>query len=266
MKFLYTMALLLLVISCRAQKPTVTAQYGSVPDSVLAQWYAYSIDDALNPEPSEIIDTLWGINPSTQKLEYQTMNGDVYVRAANLLSDWSYTNYYGDSAAVNNGSYTFQGSYRLWVSLVPQAQLACTQPGYAGDYPLRLRLQMAFGLPPVPIKEAGDELVVMELWVRVVDLQRPAADPDPHSNTTSLDLPTAVSPVYRSWFNYTRAYQYGTKKDPVGTGYPWTQLGYTYDWSPSNPSHVGMSEYVLQPGAHVYLIGKTAIAQYCTPK
>lgn len=27
--------------------------------------------------------------------------------------------------------------------------------------------------------------------------------------------------------------------------YPWMELGYTYDWNTENPTHVGMSEFVI---------------------
>ena len=45
--------------------------------------------------------------------------------------------------------------------------------------------------------------------------------------------------TYTSWFNNRTRNIYTMGSSP----YPWTRLGYTYDWGSSN--HVGLSEFVL---------------------
>ena len=35
--------------------------------------------------------------------------------------------------------------------------------------------------------------------------------------------------------------------------YPWTQLGYTYDWNPENKSHVGLSEFVIGENKNIVI-------------
>ncbi|MBK8453511.1 MAG: hypothetical protein WAQ53_14365 [Thiofilum sp.] len=45
-------------------------------------------------------------------------------------------------------------------------------------------------------------------------------------------------------------------------GYPWTRLGYTYDWGkPNNP--IGFSEFVIDKGAKVEVKSVTTTAKYC---
>jgi hypothetical protein len=58
------------------------------------------------------------------------------------------------------------------------------------------------------------------------------------------------------WFN--------TLKDTSCTadGYPWTRLGYAYDWG--NPkSEVGLSEFVIKSNADVEVKGIYANEEYC---
>lgn len=45
-------------------------------------------------------------------------------------------------------------------------------------------------------------------------------------------------------------------------GYPWTRLGYTYNWHPGSPRY-GASEYVIDPGTRVTVTSVFTIADYC---
>ena len=48
----------------------------------------------------------------------------------------------------------------------------------------------------------------------------------------------------RNWFNRLKSESYGEN------GYPWTRLGYTYDWG--NPKgEVGLSEFIIKSGATI---------------
>jgi len=46
----------------------------------------------------------------------------------------------------------------------------------------------------------------------------------------------------------------------VPNGYPWTRLGYTYDWNPNSPE-VGLSEYIVRGGSTVTVaaVGSTNV-------
>jgi hypothetical protein len=45
-------------------------------------------------------------------------------------------------------------------------------------------------------------------------------------------------------------------------GYPWTRLGYTYDWHPDTPE-TGLSEYVIPQGSTVEVHANVETREYC---
>jgi hypothetical protein len=48
--------------------------------------------------------------------------------------------------------------------------------------------------------------------------------------------------TYKNWFTNRKAWIY--QQSVPGGPYPWTGLGYTYDWGNPDPPHVGLSEFV----------------------
>jgi hypothetical protein len=50
--------------------------------------------------------------------------------------------------------------------------------------------------------------------------------------------------------------------DRRGNGYPWTRLGYTYNWRPGTDKY-GASEYVVRKGATVNVLDVIPYQQYC---
>ena len=94
----------------------------------------------------------------------------------------------------------------------------------------------------------------VEMYVQPADLFRPAGDNEIDDATASLNLPSDAAPWYRDWINGNIIYSYSPEK------YPWTRLGYTYDWG--SPSHVGLSEYVVEKGATVFVRSVTPNAEY----
>jgi len=114
-----------------------------------------------------------------------------------------------------------------------------------------LRLEQLLGLPP----DDGKQWFV-ELWVWPADLFRPAPDPEITDQGAGLDFPDSASPEYRAWFDDLRSKSYGEN------GYPWTRLGYTYDWG-SPDDHVGLSEFVINKGAPIEVRSVTPTVVYC---
>jgi hypothetical protein len=144
------------------------------------------------------------------------------------------------------------GAEPVWVTLVPEVQDLC-RAWHTTD--LILRLEQLIGLPP----GSGDTM--METFtIDSTTLQRPCPDPDPMlpqcGNTPAKDL----SPAYLSFFvgQTLGAYQ-------VPGGYPWTHLGYTYDWNPASTNHYGASEYIVPPGSAIVVTAVQTAADYCRP-
>ncbi len=100
-----------------------------------------------------------------------------------------------------------------------------------------LRLEQLIGLP-----EGSGHTVVTAMWVDLSDVTRPAYQKDATNGSMINYLPEGVEEEYQEWFdqNILDSYYYGA--------YPWTRLGYTYDWA-DNGTEYGVSEFLIQMGA-----------------
>jgi hypothetical protein len=151
----------------------------------------------------------------------------------------------------------------VWVTAVPEVKESCR--AFSGDIPLRLR--QLLGLPPTL---GVDKFVTFE--VREGDAFRPAADPNPttylpcNANTLRCgeDIPENVDATHIRWMANQMLNSYIVSESPLfGNGYPWTRLGYTFDWKPGAGKY-GASEYVLRRNAKVIVKEITSISQYCS--
>jgi hypothetical protein len=144
----------------------------------------------------------------------------------------------------------------VWVTLSPQLRDLCRS--YSKEpKALRLRLQQLLGLPADAegSKATPREFVVMT--VRARDLFRPCPDPDPTKPSCTLDFPKDAPERHKAWM----AGQVSSRYTAPG-GYPWTRLGYTFDWNPDTPRY-GASEYVLRTGSEVTVKSKTPTVRFC---
>ena len=145
----------------------------------------------------------------------------------------------------------------VWVTLVPEVRDSC---GHFGP-DLRVRLNQLLGLPPT----AGNTLMV-EMTVPVGALFRPVADPavttrypcgDSIQAGCGESFPAGVAPAHVQFIVSQLLARW-----QVPGGYPWTRLGYTYNWHPGSPRY-GASEYVVRSGAQVEVLSVTPTAEYC---
>ncbi len=151
-------------------------------------------------------------------------------------------------------------SYRWdsWVTVAPEMYNML-----GGKSPSLLRVVQLLGLPPSYATAGGqrEAKYVLELWASPGDLFRPCPDSEisdtacetafPADQFRMFDINNRIRateglsiPVFRTytgWFN-NRTRNVYTATDS-SDAYPWTRLGYTYDWGGSN--HVGLSEYVV---------------------
>lgn len=142
----------------------------------------------------------------------------------------------------------------VWVTLAPQVQTLCR--AYPDDpAALRLRLQQLLGLPP---RDEDRRFVVMAAPAGAIF--RPCMDPDPTTSRCGTSFPDDVDAAHRNWIGAQMIDRYRVPPD----GYPWTRLGYTYDWNPDSPKF-GASEYILREGATVRVLRKAVTADYCHP-
>ena len=98
------------------------------------------------------------------------------------------------------------------------------------------------------------------MWVKPSDLFRPSADPEISDGEAETEFRrpnnfVTVSDAYVKWYNDLKMQSYGSN------GYPWTRLGYTYDWG-DNRRHIGLSEFVIMPGATVEIKAISSTMDY----
>ncbi|MBI5835539.1 MAG: hypothetical protein HZB16_24815 [Armatimonadetes bacterium] len=200
------------------------------PSYTLAQLYQHAVQDARTTEAEEVSHDLTPIVPANPDLQWRD--------GAVLMVTW--TGWTGYDPLVGQATVL---SREVWTTCAPLVR------GYVAAHPMpgidrALRAKQALGLPADSYK-----VRFVELWCRPADMYRPALDPDVTRTTSppetpGWDLPNTLSPTLRAWYTSLRASSYGPN------GYPWTRLGYTYDWA--DPRHEeGLSEFVVRPGARV---------------
>jgi hypothetical protein len=118
------------------------------------------------------------------------------------------------------------------------------------DANLTLRTLQLLGLPP-----NSSSTYFVEMWVSPQSLFRPTPDSEITDTTVQLDFPSSATSEYKDWFNGNIVYSYYPER------YPWTRLGYTYDWA-DTASHVGLSEFVLKQNSTVIVQAVYTINDY----
>lgn len=103
-----------------------------------------------------------------------------------------------------------------------------------------LRLKQLLGLAP-----DCDYTHFSAMWVRPEDVFRPAHITDVGSVDMTLSVDSqSVSPSYKQWFDKTVLNSY------FDSSYPWTRLGYTYDWA-ADTNEYGLSQFVIEKDSDV---------------
>lgn len=146
----------------------------------------------------------------------------------------------------------------VWVTVVPQLQEICRALPNGGT---TARMEELLGLPP----RSGNTRTMIVMETAASDMFRPCADPRLDQRRCTLTVPErpAAYPA-DTWagdlaFTFNQA---STSYVQTG-GYPFTRLGYTYDWNADSPTHVGPSEFLVREGADVLVKQHIGVAEYC---
>ena len=224
-------------------------------DALWAQYRA-AIADARVADAADVSAALTPLAPGNDALRWRhhvRAPGDT-VRQVRVVT-WRDDTPLPGAAAPQAEADTLTLNGVVWVTPVPALRRFCQAlDGSANALDRRLRQRL--GLPPdFPATR------MVEVWVDVADLVRPCPDPATTDRTCSRVPPqparlVSVDSTYRAWFRELKATSYGAN------GYPWTRLGYTYDWNPQTDA-VGPSEFVVWPPARVQVHAVMATAAYC---
>ncbi len=191
--------------------------------------YKHAIEDAMIAEPGEICNKLIAINDSNT---YLTWSGTVNDKKVLVVTWTKYPGSYPEGATIT----TSWGE--VWVTVVPEIE-DWFKNNYSSGSNYVFRAEELLGLP----KNKGYTHFA-ELWVNPADLFRPSPDNEVTDNVAQLDFPPNADSTYKVWFNNNIIYSYYPMR------FPWTRLGYTYDWGNST-SEIGLSEFVIKNNSQV---------------
>jgi len=241
-----TAALLVLMGACTSGTPLAT---GPAPVDSLDQAYALGMANAAMYSPRNVL-------PLKPALPDSAGN----VRVVRL-----------SSAPMTVGRDSLD--WQKWVTVVPEVRDSCARWTEEGA-DVKMRLRQLLGLHP-----ADSVAWFSEMTVPAAAMFRPTVDPAvttrwPCANgladaSCGLVFPDSVGAAHRAWmanqmlssWQVPNGYPASGQGQP-GLGYPWTRLGYTYNWHPGSPRY-GASEYLVRQGAWVNVTSVNSIAAYC---
>ncbi|MBD2098358.1 hypothetical protein H6F90_25125 [Trichocoleus sp. FACHB-591] len=202
--------------------------------NTLKKSFERAVDDTQEVELSETTNNLWALskNNKKQKIKFRVLDGKTEF----LMSTWMTIESGRELEWKNKVKQKHLYDNYVWVTPAPQVKEFChTCKGSGlvapGNILLNLRLQQYLGLKLESVKTH-----FIEIWVKEEDLMRPCIDEEINDSSCAI-IPSSIPGD--------RADLVAIKQD--AEGYPWTGLGYTYDWgNPPNKPPIGASEFVIK--------------------
>lgn len=201
-------------------------------------------------------DQLVAITRNNPNLTWRFINGQPYV----LLTSWTNFNFTGRETAVPSGVYlwtsagyelkdwyrTHDVAYEDLYQRTSQLDGLPADFNFAGQYKTHFT---EFWVSPNSVK--ADEAMHASLW-------RPTPNPDYRNTSSSVEPAISIGdPSYPTWYNNWKQNSSYEPPDPAKGnwpgGYPWTRLGYTYDWGGDPYDNVGVSEFIIPEGTGYFL-------------
>ena len=219
------LAVLLVLIAVGVTIGAVSWSGAAQPAMSSAELYTQAIKDALTIESDEIRPVV----TITPQSDMATVNDDGDV----LLITWhKYPESYipGEDAVLSYGE--------VWC--FTDKEIARWYDSHNTDVAdWELRFEQLLGLP-----EEKEYTHFTGMWVPMDAVKRPAYTYDIAQPVTETRFDDNADSEYVSWFDANIIYSY------FDSAYPWTRLGYTYDWS---GAEYGLSEFIVEKDtvAHV---------------
>jgi len=215
--------------------------------------YEQAVQEARLPRKTSIHSGLVAIPPDRPVTTVAWMRTDQVARLKSPGGDWVATL-----------------ASETWVTIEPHLQDFCQAfvRDHKPDEPaLTERIEQRLGLAPASSKTYFVRIRVQHPVTLL--MFRPCPDPDPSKLSCSFGPPLQTPPQYPLWFLNQYYSSYGQSRI---SEFPWTGLGYTFDWAPdsrkaSRFERFGESEFVIRAGAPVEIMGKeTPTAEYCADR
>ena len=218
--------------------------------------YQRAVADAQLAEPDEIHRDLIAITASEPGLVWEGEPGNSRVLAVSWVGNHAYNTFFKGNEGKE---ILLSPTYNVWVTMVPELQNFFQDRDYfpASRAAAELRIKQLLGLPV-----SSTYMALVEMWVEPTRLFRPSPDPEIIDHEAVLEFSPAGS-IFLSFNSSVAIHEYNSAdgsesvrsyeqwfdnlKNSTYTGnppYPWTRLGYTYDWN-SSSSEFGLSEFIV---------------------
>lgn len=160
-----------------------------------------------------------------------------------------------------------------WVAPATELRQLCNAKREAAKRDTVLALEQILGLPPLKNPKPGHEWRVYVFDIEARDLFRPCPgglDPSAPADRPRCRLSSNIDPkldpefttfLLQQWWSAHRA-TIEPGNDPE-LGYPWTGMGWTYDWDPASKTHIGVSEFVVKKHAAVGNLHVRTPVEFC---
>jgi len=223
--------------------------YQKYPESQYpeAQAYCHGLANTKIAKPEQIWRGLTAIDKSKNRV---------------LVVTWTTSDRYDENTKF------MENTRDTWVTVVPELQNFCQKYHHdmTGKVALPYRINQVLGLPPEK-EEIYKKRKFVEIWVKPKDLFRPT--PDPEITDTEAELG-----FIPNWFRpISDSYKYWFLNQLMTNNYPWTKLGYTYDWGKRSdwkkidahrPANVGLSEFIIKAKATIEVDFVWTVEDYCS--
>lgn len=183
--------------------------------------YATSVEDARQAEESEILP-LVTLTPDSNMVTWNDDGTKV------LLLSWHES---PDRYIVGKRFTCTYGD--IW-TFTDKEILSWYDENSEGVDDWELRLKQLIGLPP-----STEYTHVSAFWVDIEEVIRPAYQPDVTKQMSAELLDGSELGAHKPWFDDNAEYSYAED-----TPYPWTRLGYTYDWAEGSDEY-GLCEFLI---------------------
>jgi hypothetical protein len=236
-------------------------------DPALCKAYNDAVAETAKPLTADkIYSKLTALVPENEDLIWE--NDEAGSRVLAVIYSWGLN---PDPGELPNPNYALKTN--KWVTVAPELYKF-----FEGKSFTDTRIEQLLGLPP-----CYGNTKIIEVYINPVDMFRPSPDPETTDQTASIEFPWRTSKIvsydtsrliyddfcgtpppcfsnYETWFTNRRSGVYSANPP-----FPWTGLGYTYDWKHSLAQHpqceglvscytmehstnyVGMSEFVVTP-------------------
>jgi hypothetical protein len=203
--------------------------------------YSNAVVNASNATPAKIWNRLTPITEFNTNIAWRTNAlGVKQVKVVSFMTAGTASTYY------HPGETNITGGDQ-WVTVYPELKNVCRD--YTGPDQL-LRIKKILGMPPFSLNDT-----IVEFWVSPEYLLRPCPDPAINdcecglvtgTNSPMLTATMGMTTNYADWYNNTLATRnYDIPLGNISNSWPWTRLGYTYDWGQSSNRIFGLSEFVI---------------------